>query len=79
MAITIGSNKFSFLNEWFLLLKKYDCNVKDEKDLKQAVDDTSALFRKYDSTDAHIHALWCCYTLREILNEQLMSKKSSEK
>ena len=74
MAIAKNSNEFNLWKEVYTIRNKYKDEVKDEYDLKKVTDETSKLFSKYDKTDAHIPALWCCMMLREMFNEELMKR-----
>ena len=74
MAIVKNSNEFNLWKEVYTIRNKYKDEVKDEYDLKKVTDETSKLFNKYDNTDAHVPALWCCMMLREMFNEELMAR-----
>ena len=74
MGITKNSNEYELWKEVYTLRNKYSGIVKDEESLKQIVDETNKLFEKYEDTDAHIPALWCCMAIREMFNEELAQK-----
>ena len=69
--IAKDSKEYQLWKEVYVLRNKYSGMSKyDDEAFNNMVEETRQLYAKYEDTDAHIPALWCCHALREMFNEE---------